>query len=123
MGREFTAMSALAATDVPVPQMYAHCQDADVLGAPFYVMERVEGIAIRRASELEERGTERTAAITGRLVDVLARLHAGGPGPGGSVRVRPARGLPRAPGAPLGPAARGLEDPGAPRRPRSCTAG
>jgi aminoglycoside phosphotransferase (APT) family kinase protein len=75
MGREFTAMSALAATAVPVPAMYAHCQDPDVLGAPFYVMEKVDGIAIRRASELEERGTARTALITERLVEVLAQLH------------------------------------------------
>ena len=76
MGREFTAMSALAATDVPVPEMYAHCADPDVLGAPFYVMERVDGVALRRVSELEARGPERTAAITRDLVDVLARLHA-----------------------------------------------
>src|SRR5215217_8158509 len=41
MGREFTAMSALAGTGVPVPQTYAHCTDTDVIGAPFYVMERV----------------------------------------------------------------------------------
>ena len=76
MGREFTAMSALAGTDVPVPAMYAHCADPDVLGAPFYVMERVDGVAMRRATELEARGPERTAAITTDLVDVLARLHA-----------------------------------------------
>lgn len=76
MGREFTAMSALAGTGVPVPAMYAHCADPDVLGAPFYVMERIEGVAMRRASELEARGPERTAAITKDLVDVLARLHA-----------------------------------------------
>ena len=76
MGREFTAMSALAATDVPVPTMYAHCADADVLGAPFYVMSRVDGVAMRRRPELEARGRERTVAITGELVDVLARLHA-----------------------------------------------
>ncbi len=76
MGREFTAMSALADTDVPVPTMYAHCSDPDVLGAPFYVMSRVDGVAMRRASELEARGRARTAAITGELVDVLARLHA-----------------------------------------------
>ena len=34
MGREFTAMSALVATDVPVPTTYAHCADPEVLGAP-----------------------------------------------------------------------------------------
>jgi aminoglycoside phosphotransferase (APT) family kinase protein len=76
MGREFTAMSALADTGVPVPRTYAHCADESVLGAPFYVMERVEGVAYRRAAELDELGTERTAAIAGRLVEVLAALHA-----------------------------------------------
>jgi aminoglycoside phosphotransferase (APT) family kinase protein len=76
MGREFTAMSALAATDVPVPAMYAHCADPDVLGAPFYVMEKVDGVAYRRAAELDELGADRTAALAGRLVEVLAALHA-----------------------------------------------
>jgi aminoglycoside phosphotransferase (APT) family kinase protein len=76
MGREYTAMSALAGTDVPVPRTYAHCDDPEVLGAPFYVMEKVDGRAYRRAKELEELGPERTGAIAGRLVDVLARLHA-----------------------------------------------
>jgi len=76
MGREFTAMSALAATDVPVPRMYARCADPEVLGAEFYVMEKVEGRAYRRAAELDALGADRTAAIAGRLVDVLARLHA-----------------------------------------------
>jgi aminoglycoside phosphotransferase (APT) family kinase protein len=76
MGREYTAMSALAATDVPVPAMYAHCADPDVLGAPFYVMSKVDGVAMRRRPELEARGRERTVAITTELVDVLARLHA-----------------------------------------------
>jgi aminoglycoside phosphotransferase (APT) family kinase protein len=76
MGREYTAMTALAGTDVPVPRTFANCTDDDVLGAPFYVMERVGGAAIRTAKELDERGTERTEAIAGRLVDVLAHLHA-----------------------------------------------
>ena len=76
MGREFTAMSALAGTDVPVPRMFAHCTDPDVLGAPFYVMERIDGVAIRSARELDARGAERTSAIANRLVEVLAGLHA-----------------------------------------------
>ncbi|WP_372735776.1 phosphotransferase family protein [Nocardioides sp.] len=76
MGREFTAMSALADTAVPVPAMFAHCADPEVLGAPFYVMERIEGIAIRSAAELEARGATRTAAISQRLIEVLAALHA-----------------------------------------------
>jgi len=75
MGREYTAMTALADTPVPVPATYAHCDDPDVLGAPFYVMERVDGVAYRSAAQLEPLGPERTAAIAGRMVDVLAALH------------------------------------------------
>ena len=76
MGREYTAISALSGTDVPVPQTFAHCEDADVLGAPFYVMEKVDGVAYRRAAELDALGADRTAALAGRLVGVLAALHA-----------------------------------------------
>lgn len=76
MGREYTVMSALAGTDVPVPTTYAHCADPDVIGAPFYVMERIEGTAYRSASQLEPLGPERTAAIADRMVDVLVALHA-----------------------------------------------
>jgi aminoglycoside phosphotransferase (APT) family kinase protein len=76
MGREYTAMTALVDTDVPVPTTYAHCADPDVLGAPFYVMERILGTAYRSAKQLEVLGAERTAAIAGRMVDVLAALHA-----------------------------------------------
>lgn len=75
MGREHTAMTALRDTDVPVPTTYAHCGDPDVIGAPFYVMERVLGTAYRSARELEELGEERTATIAAEMVEVLARLH------------------------------------------------
>ena len=76
MGREYTAMTALAGTDVPVPRTFAHCADDSVLGSPFYVMERVEGIAYRQAAQLDALGAERTSAISTRLVEVLAALHA-----------------------------------------------
>ncbi|ALG84652.1 phosphotransferase family protein [Gordonia phthalatica] len=74
MGREYTMMSALADTDVPVPTMYAK-GDADLLGAPFYVMEAVEGTPYRKASELAPLGADRTRVIAERLVDTLAVLH------------------------------------------------
>jgi aminoglycoside phosphotransferase (APT) family kinase protein len=76
MAREYRVMSALQATDVPVPTTYAHCTDVDVLGAPFYVMQRVAGTAYRHAAELERLGPERTRVISARLVDTLAALHA-----------------------------------------------
>ncbi|MCP2279659.1 phosphotransferase family protein [Nocardia amikacinitolerans] len=76
MAREYRVMAALRDTDVPVPAMYALCQDDTVVGAPFYVMERVEGTPYRTAAELAELGPERTQAISTRLVDTLAALHA-----------------------------------------------
>ena len=75
MGREHRVMSALQDTAVPVPRTYAFCEDADVLGAPFYVMERVAGTPYRRSEELAALGPDRTRAISERLVDVLTALH------------------------------------------------
>lgn len=75
MGREHRVMAALGQTDVPVPQMLAHCEDTEVLGAPFYVMERVAGTAYNRADQLAPLGPERTRTITERMVDTLAALH------------------------------------------------
>jgi len=80
MAREYRVMTALQPTDVPVPATYALCEDPDVLGAPFYVMERVEGTPYRLASQLEPLGAERTATISARMVDTLAALHRVDPG-------------------------------------------
>ncbi|MDP6270779.1 MAG: phosphotransferase family protein, partial [Alphaproteobacteria bacterium] len=41
--REYRVITALGPTDVPVPRTYALCEDPEVLGTPFYVMECVEG--------------------------------------------------------------------------------
>src|SRR5436305_5811769 len=49
MRREHRVMTALAATDVPVPRTLALCTDESVLGAPFYVMDRVRGHIVREA--------------------------------------------------------------------------
>ncbi len=76
MGREYRIMSALDGTAVPVPATYGFCEDTDVLGAPFYVMERVAGHPYRSRDELEPLGPERTRAISVALVDTLADLHA-----------------------------------------------
>ncbi|MEV6218214.1 phosphotransferase family protein [Nocardia sp. NPDC051833] len=76
MAREYRVMAALRPTDVPVPTTHALCQDDTVLGAPFYVMEHVEGTPYRTAAELRALGPERTRAISTDLVDTLAVLHA-----------------------------------------------
>lgn len=76
MAREYKVLAALQTTDVPVPSTHAFCSDPDVLGAEFYVMERVQGRTYRYARELEPLGPERTRQISAGLVDTLATLHA-----------------------------------------------
>ncbi len=76
MKREHTVITALRDTAVPVPITYAFCADEEVLGAPFYVMEKVDGQPYRFARELEPLGPERTRAISEQLIDVMAALHA-----------------------------------------------
>ncbi len=76
MGREYRVMSALGGTDVPVPHTYGLCTDPDVLGAPFYVMERIDGVPYRTRTELVPLGPERTRAISVGLVETLSTLHA-----------------------------------------------
>ncbi|MFC4586294.1 phosphotransferase family protein [Sphaerisporangium corydalis] len=65
MGREYRVMTALRGTGVPVPRTDHLCEDPDVVGAPFYVMEYVEGGQ-----------PPATPAIEADLTDILARLHA-----------------------------------------------
>ena len=76
MTREHRVITALGPTDVPVPDTFALCEDESVVGAPFYVMERVAGTPYSRAMQLEELGTDRTRAITERMIDTLVALHA-----------------------------------------------
>jgi aminoglycoside phosphotransferase (APT) family kinase protein len=77
MVREHTVMSALAGTPVPVPQTLHLCTDPEVLGGPFYVMERVEGHVCRDALPpgYADAPAQRRAIGEG-LVAVLADLHA-----------------------------------------------
>ncbi|MFT3872614.1 MAG: phosphotransferase family protein [Nocardioides sp.] len=76
MAREHRVITALRGTAVPVPTTYGLCEDVDVIGAPFYVMQRCAGTPYRFATELEALGAERTRAISEQLVDTLAALHA-----------------------------------------------
>jgi len=76
MGREYRVISALRDTSVPVPLAYALCTDPGVIGAPFYVMSKVDGIVYRTADQIAEVGPARTQAIAERMIDTLAVLHA-----------------------------------------------
>ena len=86
--------------------MVALCEDAEVMGAPFYVMERVAGTPYSRAAELELLGAERTRAdLRASSSTRLVELHAVDSRGGRAGRLRPARRLPGAPGGALEEAA------------------
>lgn len=77
MGREFRVVSALGPTPVPVAPVVALCEDEAVNGAPFYVMEFVEGPVLRGLAEAEafpDEGDRR--AIGMRVAETLAAIHA-----------------------------------------------
>jgi aminoglycoside phosphotransferase (APT) family kinase protein len=80
MVREFTVISALAATDVPVPPPIALCTDADVLGATFYVMEFVDGVVLDKAPLIDALDLATAANLGEQLVSSLALLHSIEPG-------------------------------------------
>jgi aminoglycoside phosphotransferase (APT) family kinase protein len=77
MGREFKVVSALGPTEVPVAPVVGLCEDEGVNGAPFYVMEFVEGPVLRGLAEAEifpDEGDRR--AIGERVADTLVQIHA-----------------------------------------------
>jgi aminoglycoside phosphotransferase (APT) family kinase protein len=76
MAREHRIITALRPTGVPVPRTITLCTDENVLGAPFYIMEFVEGAIYRTSDETAALGRERLEGITDSLTGVLARLHA-----------------------------------------------
>ncbi|MFH8290680.1 phosphotransferase family protein [Streptomyces sp. NPDC018059] len=76
MKREHRVIEALHPTNVPVPAPVLLCDDDTVIGAPFYVMEFVDGTPYRTAEELVPLGPERTRAAVLGLVDTLVDLHA-----------------------------------------------
>jgi aminoglycoside phosphotransferase (APT) family kinase protein len=76
MGREFRVLAALAPTAVPVPRPLAFCDDDAVNGAPFYVMERVEGDILRTPAEIASLSRDDAHRCSEALVDVLVEIHA-----------------------------------------------
>ncbi len=76
MAREYRVLSALAGTDIPVPRPVAICQDAAVIGAPFYLMEFVDGVVLRSAEDGQRLAPDQARQLSERLVEMLAAIHA-----------------------------------------------
>ena len=73
--REYRVLEALSKTHVPVPKPLTYCADPEILGTPFYVMERIEGRVFHDAALPELSHDERTALYRS-MAETLARLHA-----------------------------------------------
>lgn len=73
--REYALIAALHPTGFPVPKPIALCEDTEVIGAPFYLMERVAGQTIWDGSMPDMTPAERRAHYEA-MIDALAALHA-----------------------------------------------
>jgi aminoglycoside phosphotransferase (APT) family kinase protein len=72
--REYRVITALAGTGVPVPRTYALCEDPEVIGTVFFLMDYVPGRVFREPLLPGLEPGER-AALFECMVETLARLH------------------------------------------------
>jgi len=74
--REARLLRALAGTPVRVPNVLAVCDDERVIGAPFYVMERLDGHVLTGSIPDELDGEADRRRIGEELIDALVEVHA-----------------------------------------------
>lgn len=72
--REFRVIAALAHTDVPVPKAIALCEDDDIIGSMFYIMEYLDG-RVLWDPVLEELDIDQRRAHYDEMNRVMAALH------------------------------------------------
>lgn len=73
--REYRVMKALAQTDVPVPEMHVLCEDDDVIGTTFFLMEYLDGRVLPDPSMPDAASPAGRQATYEALCDTLAKLH------------------------------------------------
>jgi len=75
MGREYRVLSKLCEVYEPAPRPLLYCQDANVIGDEFYVMERRTGVVLRGNESLRS-NPNTVRRLCEAFIDNLARLHA-----------------------------------------------
>ncbi|MFD4366862.1 phosphotransferase family protein [Rhodococcus sp. NPDC058521] len=75
VAREYRVVDALQGSGVPVARTVALCEDASVMGAPFAVVEHVDGRVIRSSRDLDALSDNDMDRCVDELVRVLAALH------------------------------------------------
>ena len=77
MMREYRVLNALQNTPVPVPRVFAACDDPSYIGAPFYLMQYLQGDVIRGDTKTTFANTpDRRRAVSEAMVELLAKLQA-----------------------------------------------
>ncbi len=77
MGREFRVLSLLRGNYDRIPNPIIYCGTGDVLGAPFYIMERVPGLILRaHQAPTLNLSPDRMRQLSEALVDNLVAIHA-----------------------------------------------
>jgi len=77
MGREYRVLSALNETYPYCPRTMAYCEDISIIGCPFYVMERIRGIVVRREFPPGIADSpEKIRRLCYKLMEVHHELHA-----------------------------------------------
>jgi aminoglycoside phosphotransferase (APT) family kinase protein len=74
MGREHRILSGLSAAGARVPRPLASCDDPAVTGAPFYVMEHVDGVILTRVAVAEQLEPSARATAARSLAATLVEL-------------------------------------------------
>jgi len=77
MGREYRVLSNLCEVYAPAPRPYVFCEDKDIIGDEFYVMERRQGLVLRRDNTPTELSSDPEAMkrLGFSFIDNLATLH------------------------------------------------
>lgn len=75
MAREHRIIEALQDSRVPVPALVGMCDDTEVTGAPFYVMDFVDGHILKDRRSIEPFDPRSRREMTESLVDTLGALH------------------------------------------------
>jgi aminoglycoside phosphotransferase (APT) family kinase protein len=77
MGREFKILSGLYPIYKKTPKPYLYCQDKEIIGAPFYIMERKQGVIFRGHTLKEQLPSPlQMHKVSNEFVGTLAEIHA-----------------------------------------------
>ncbi|MEP7024126.1 MAG: phosphotransferase family protein [Actinomycetota bacterium] len=75
MAREYRVLTALTGTDIPVPGPAAFCADTEVIGAPFYLMQYVDGLVLRTREDGAQVSPDQARQLSEQLAAMMAAIH------------------------------------------------